>query len=303
MAIVYKKHSDIDFTKWDRAVDKAVNGSIYAYSWYLNTNCPGWDALITEDYSSIMPITHNRKFGIAYIFPPFFSGQLGVFSIHQLDESTLMNFLNAIPAKFKYLEQNLNTSCPKPSLLYSPLKKACQYISNEKEFVAAKATFSTNTKRNIEKALRAELEIKDGIHPDEVVTIFTQNKGKELKQFSDKEYGILNALFKHCLALKKGFTLGCVNRKGELLAAGFFTQSHGRVSYLKGGVNEAGKASGAMHLLMNHAIEKSLKQNHVFDFGGSSVESVARFNLGFTKSEYHYYQIKRNSLGILKWLK
>ncbi len=38
-----------------------------------------WDALVWNDYEAVMPLTWNRKYGIAYLYQPFLTAQLGVF--------------------------------------------------------------------------------------------------------------------------------------------------------------------------------------------------------------------------------
>jgi hypothetical protein len=62
------------------AIARSFNGIVYAYSWYLDIVSPGWDALVKDDYKSVMPLTWRKKYGIKYLYQPFFTQQLGVFS-------------------------------------------------------------------------------------------------------------------------------------------------------------------------------------------------------------------------------
>ena len=39
-----------------------------------------WDALVEDDYVSVMPLPYRKKMGVTYIFPPTMTQQLGVFS-------------------------------------------------------------------------------------------------------------------------------------------------------------------------------------------------------------------------------
>jgi hypothetical protein len=78
--INYIKHKDVDTEKWDRCIEQSVNGIIYAFSWYLDIVCDEWDALVDDDYESVFPLVKRKKFGINYIYPPFFTQQLGLFS-------------------------------------------------------------------------------------------------------------------------------------------------------------------------------------------------------------------------------
>ncbi len=78
--IKYLKHHEVAKDKWDECIDKAFNGIIYAYSWYLDLVSPEWEALIEDDYSIVFPLTQRNKNNINYLFQPVFTQQLGVFS-------------------------------------------------------------------------------------------------------------------------------------------------------------------------------------------------------------------------------
>jgi len=56
--IVYYKHNQIDFERWDKVITNSQNGLVYALSWYLNIVTPGWEALIEDDYEYIRQDCH-----------------------------------------------------------------------------------------------------------------------------------------------------------------------------------------------------------------------------------------------------
>jgi hypothetical protein len=66
-----------------------------------------WDALIMNDYETVMPLTWNKKYGIYYLYQPFFVAHLGVFG-NNLSSRIVQLFLENIPVKFKYWDFNLN---------------------------------------------------------------------------------------------------------------------------------------------------------------------------------------------------
>ena len=78
--IRYLRHNEIDREKWDACIAASENGLVYAYSWYLDVVHPEWEALVMDDYAAVMPLTGGRKFGVEYLFQPFFVQQLGAFS-------------------------------------------------------------------------------------------------------------------------------------------------------------------------------------------------------------------------------
>jgi hypothetical protein len=77
-----------------------------------------------------------------------------------------------------------------------------------------------------------------------------------------------------------------------------------RYVFLKSGVTGEGKSNGYMHLLFDDFISKHAGTPVELDFGGSSVESVARFYKNFGAKDCVYLQVKRNRLSRLaNWIK
>ena len=71
--IRYLKNHQIDRDKWDGCIQTSVQKSVYGCSWYLDVICSNWDALVEDDYVSVMPVTKNSKYLMNYIYPPFFA--------------------------------------------------------------------------------------------------------------------------------------------------------------------------------------------------------------------------------------
>ena len=112
--IKYIKHTEINKEKWDNCISSSHNKVIYALSWYLDAVSPKWSALVEDDYKTVMPISHNKKYGVNYAYQALFAQQLGVFSKDKVDASLCKLFVDAIPQKF--YEINLNTHNPTEKL-------------------------------------------------------------------------------------------------------------------------------------------------------------------------------------------
>ena len=106
--IRFIRNVEIDRSKWDQCISGSPFGIVYAWSWYLDRICTHWDALIWGDYLYVMPLVNNRKFGIRYIYQPFFTQQLGVFSKLNIEPEITDQFLDAIPDQFRLTDMNLN---------------------------------------------------------------------------------------------------------------------------------------------------------------------------------------------------
>ena len=100
-SVSYLQNANIDKVKWDKCIDTASNGLIYAYSFYLDAMAKHWDALVMNDYEAVMPVTWNKKYGVHYLYQPFLCASLGLFGKH-INREMLSAFLNKIPKRFKY---------------------------------------------------------------------------------------------------------------------------------------------------------------------------------------------------------
>ena len=108
---------------------------------------------------------------------------------------------------------------------------------------------------------------------------------------NDKSLTSLEALVK---SLKKDQLLKVVAvRKENTIVGGLFlVEFNHSLLYLKGAFTPDSKKEGAMYGVMQYAIELAKAQNKRFDFGGSRVEGVRRFNvnLGGKDVTYHSFE-------------
>ena len=153
-SIQYLTQQQIDKTKWDNCIDKAGNGLIYGYSFYLDHMAPHWDALVLNDYEIVMPLTWNKKYSIYYLYQPFLTAQLGVFG-NTITGETLEAFLKAIPGKFKFLDIYLNHNNVFPLKEFELYQRSNYVLDINKPYEELYTNYRENIQRNIRKALQA----------------------------------------------------------------------------------------------------------------------------------------------------
>ena len=294
--IRYLEHNQIDKKKWDATIEEC--GNIYAYSWYLDVVHPQWEALVEEDYVSVMPLTGGKKFGVHYLFQPYFVQQLGVFSKAPLTEEKMDEFLMAILRKNRFCEIRLNESNT-----LSKDNKLFEYHRNilldlNQDFKSIREHYHTNTKRNLTKAEGNNLQIVDTVIPYHVVALFTDNRGALLDKWGEAEYARLVALTKVAVNKKHAFILGVTEKGvGQLLCAAIFMKTKDRVTFLFSGLTEEGKQRQAMTFLLDQVIQKYANQPMTFDFEGSDDDNLARFYFGFGGHEVKYPSYRFNRLS------
>lgn len=283
----YLRHNEIDLQKWDDSISEF--GNIYTHSWYLDIVHPGWEALVEEDYHSVMPLTGGKKFGVKYLFQPYFVQQLGVFSKSPMTAEIVDSFLEAIPSKYRFAEIRLNESNT-----LDKIKEGVEYHRNvlldlNQSYESIRSNYHTNTKRNLAKAESNNLQLVDTVIPYHVVALFTDNRGALLNKWGDAEYARLTALTKVAVNHKSAFVLGVTEKGvGQLLCAAIFMKTKDRVTFLFSGLTEEGKQRQAMTYLLDQVIQRFANQLATFDFEGSDDENLARFYLGFGGKEVLY---------------
>jgi hypothetical protein len=295
--IKYYPHKSIDKIKWDSCIAHSVNELIYAYSWYLDKVVPGWDALVLNDYQSVMPLTRAVKMGIKYLYPPLFTQQLGIFSTDVPDVALTNRFLSLLPAKFKYVRIHLNE--------YNPVNKEQEYqvrLNNNHEIDLSFSydrlyeNFNRNCKRNIKKAENCGLKISQDISARSFVAFVKTNLEDQLKQLKRKDYHKLEDLTECLLSRQSGELYGCYSADGALCGVALFLLTERRCIFSVCASSIYGKQCQAMYLLVNNQIRKYAASGKTFDFSGSNMPGIAYFNSTFGSEIKNYPAITINYL-------
>ena len=298
--IQYLRNSEINFQKWDQCIQRSVNQKVYACSWYLNIVSPGWDALVENDYESVFPLTKNRKFGIEYLYQPFFTQQLGVFSDKLLSEEMVDRFLKAIPEKFSFIQINLNSLNK-----VDPAKYEVEFRSNFEldliqSYTRLSQQYNQNTSRNLKKAGKNILEVVRKVEPDELISLFMENFGKKEGKLTYRHYETLRMLMDHCIKRNQSSITGIRSQKNSLCAGVFLIYTHDRIIFHFAASGPESRENGAMFLLVDGIIRDHAGKQLILDFEGSSDPDLARFYKGFGANENHYPQVTLNRMpGIL----
>ncbi len=301
--IHYIKHKDIDKVKWDLCIEQSLNPMVYACSWFLDKACANWDALVMDDYRAIMPLPYNKKYFISYVFQPLFAQQLGIFAKHDITQEMLCTFIQAIPKKYKYTDIYLNE---KNQIFDDKIKtkKRKNFLLNlNQNYNKLQKNYNLNTKRNLKKSKRIELEIK-AVPYENVIAFYKQNKGLVTKGVKDKNYENLKELYKHAQQQNILLSKGVFNKSNEMIACACFFMYKNRITYSLGTASDLGREYSAMYLLFDHIIFLFSDHSMYLDFEGSDIENIARFFKGFGSEKVNFYRLQINRLPFfLRWLK
>jgi hypothetical protein len=294
--IRYLRHNEIDKAKWDNCISGSVNELIYAYSWYLDIVSPGWDALIEGDYEAVMPLTWNRKFGICYLYGPYFAQQLGVFSIKKADNDKIREFINSIPEKFRLIQINMNTFNHISTDSFAVNMNSNYELDISGAYSKIYSSYSRNCRRNIKKALDAKLAVDENISAREFMEFIKANLGGRLPELNRENYKTLKIILDTTLKSGSGKLYRVVTRENNPCAVGSFLFTSKRCIFSVCASSDEGKSSQAMYLLVNNVIECNSGKSMIFDFSGSNIKGIAYFNSSFGAEPVEYPYIYRNNL-------
>jgi hypothetical protein len=293
--ISYLENHQIDKQKWNETIEKCDYGNAYSYSWYLDAIFPSWTALVGNDYEYVFPIMVKSKIGIKYFYTPIYGMQFGLFSHHPIKVEIQEQFWDSIPFKINAIDISLNvynTFCPKKTTTFY---RYCQFVSLNKSYEEISQHYNKNLKRNLAKATSLNLKIVESENIEDVVSFFIQGRGSKLNDLNEEHFQNLRTLVLNGIRENKIKIYECYEDR-EIIASGFFSFCNNKIIYHKGGANHKGKKYGAMHLMIDHILRTYQNSNYIFDFGGSSIENVKKFNKNFTEEEYRYPVLKKTNL-------
>jgi hypothetical protein len=108
----------------------------------------------------------------------------------------------------------------------------------------------------------------------------------------------MHRLDRACAAHDARTLLFAVDARERVHAAAFLVHDTDVTYLLTSGVDTELRSSGAQSLLVWEAIRHAAARSRSFDFAGSMIESVERFNRGFGARQYPYLFVKRTRPGV-----
>lgn len=283
---------DIDYQKWDNLIHSSLQKNIYAMSWYLDVVSPGWKALVNEGYTKGIPLPVVKKWGIPYIRQPYFSQQLGLFTLEKPGEGEFEKSLKGIKSKFFkiiFSGNVVNENQDKSIKRMKGVELRPNYVlSLEKSYSEIYSQFNQNRKRDLKKATKNKLEFLESNDIEHVVSMMGELEGIDSPEVLKNFITLYNtAKEKKCAKLYYA-----IHPETGIHSGAVFWEYGNQIIYILGATNALGRASGANTFLFNSVIEKYSKSGFTLDFEGSSVESIATFYKSLGGQPCYYPLVK-----------
>lgn len=296
----YIHREKLDDEKYNQCIEKSSQTLLYAFTWYLDSVVDTWDALVLNDYEAVMPIPNAQKYFINYVYPPLWVLQLGVFS--QVEDDSRNDFIRCLEEKFNFVELRLNSKNSIDTSLH-PLSKKNQFqeLQLTSDYETIKDSYKSDRKKDLKRAANHHLYEKWEDNPESLLELFKNNVGKRTPDIHQSDYDKLKKLMDVCIHKKVGEVLS-VYETDKLVASAFFLKHQKTVTILCSSTDFMNRKNGANTFLIDKAISKYQRDYDLFNFGGSSIESIAKYFSSFGGQSVDYEFLKINNLSFLSRL-
>jgi hypothetical protein len=293
--IHFTSHSKIDKQKWDALIAASPQQNIYAYSWYLDIACPGWQAFIWDDYEAVMPLPVNRKWGISYVYRPYFVQQLGVYSKPGL-ENTVMHFAKKLLTHFRFVEYAFNHA----NQPFIAKHEKILWQAQDNYVLHQTPAYNQNLRRNLKQAFKHNLVVET-VDEKVIVDLFKNNKGKTIESLKAKHYQNLLKICRSVKAHASVYSAGVKVQQSYCAGMIIFNLNNQHV-FVFSATDNIAKQYKVMPFLIDNYLQQF--QPQIFDFEGSNHSNLARFYKSFGAQLQPYSMLKINTLPApVKWLK
>ncbi len=282
---------------------------LFFQPFWLNQLLENWDVLYAEHEEHFVFFIYQieKKFHFKFLRSPHLSPYSGflfssAFLHHTTQQFLIQQVLKAMP-NFDELNLDLHPSIPldidfgniEPRLKLTNILDLENLETVEKNYKPALKRQIKKAKKTIQIQTLNDIDLFYQLHEK---TFLKQNSAPKIPlQIFQKAWDV-------CLKNQCGQLFFAMDKSRNIHAALFLVYDNETAYYLAGGTDAAYYGSGAMSLLMHHAIVFSAEnKKRFFDFEGSMIPAVNRFFKNFSPEEIKYITLFKENSALLKFLK
>jgi hypothetical protein len=280
LRFIQREH--IDCEKWDALVKSDASVSVFSLSAYLDAVAENWCVFTDEEYTKGIALPFTFRLGVKTCYTAVFLRYVEWIGEQTVQFDKLISLLQA--------EFPGGQLCIKQDVLGYPSEEfVFQNIP-----VLTERTINSQAKRMLSKAEKKQFQLEEVDSIQEIQAIISEELPQKIASINDTSLSALEKLTSH---LKKENRLRIVAIKDQSITVGglYLVEFNDTVLYLKGAFTKEAKDAGAMYFAMNEAIKQAQAAGKNFDFGGSRVEGVRRFNVNLGGNDQVYFSYEWNN--------
>lgn len=203
--------NEIEKNKWNGTVHYAINGNVFGYYWYLKAVIGEWDAIVEEDYESVLPVITTPLKAHQYSLLK----ELGPYSVNPLTDQRMKSMLDIL------VKHNKSSLYPIHSHSSKRQLDSFKISSRSKSVLPGGSTYEDLTV-SYSDALKASINLKgyddvkiiSGLKPERLVGVLNENEMMK---------NALMRIMYNAMHRGIGFSSAIEDKaSGKVLAASFF---------------------------------------------------------------------------------
>lgn len=287
------RNNEIDLTLWDETIISSVNANLYPLSWYLNITCPEWEALITEDYRTVMPLPVSKRYLIPVISQPAFTWQLGIFSKDIMDEVLSEKFLRAIPSYYGIRSCQFNKFNILPASQSRNIRKYTTELELISSYAKIQANYSESALKKIQSAWQNRISIMHGVSNHDFLQFIYRFDRFSSKRIKPSGLTVLRQILSNALRNRMGEIHGAYTRENNLCAVILFIRFKGRQIIHLAAADHEGITDGALYLIIDQFIKENTEKNLILSVDDPSALSLRSLFKELGAKSYPFTTIKK----------
>lgn len=284
------KYHEIDFNKYNACIENSLQNSDYAQREFLDiVTGKSWELIIYDDYEAVMPVPLIVKFGFKIVLMPKLCQQLGIFSNQ---DSVYINnlFYNYLTKNYIVLFYAFNGNNEVSNI---GLKKS--YIIPKDQYSEVKKRYSIHRRRNVRIIgdLENNIIFRNSLKSEDKAFFVENMKGIKKKEDASIYFDLMQTLYE-----QKLMNIEILEYKNQIESmAGLYCGKTNHYLSLFVNKNPLSKTNIPSVVIDNY-LKKTIA-NQDFDFMGSDVENVAKFNERFGAIAYKYPIVSNSKKEVL----
>ncbi|WP_312762662.1 hypothetical protein [Epilithonimonas sp.] len=284
------KYHEIDFDKYNACIENSLQNSDYAKREFLDiVTKKSWELIIYDDYEAVMPVPLIVKFGFKIVLMPKLCQQLGIFSNQ---DSVYINnlFYNYLTNNYIVLFYAFNGNNEVSNI---GLKKS--YIIPKDQYSEVKKRYSIHRRRNVRIIgdLENNIIFRNSLKSEDKAFFVENMKGIKKKEDASIYFDLMQTLYE-----QKLMNIEILEYKNQIESmAGLYCGKTNH--YLSLFVNKNPLSNTNIpSIVIDNYLKKTIADQD-FDFMGSDVENVAKFNERFGAIAYKYPIVSNSKKEVL----
>lgn len=284
------KYHEIDFDKYNACIENSLQNSDYAQREFLDiVTGKSWELIIYDDYEAVMPVPLIVKFGFKIVLMPKLCQQLGIFSNQ---DSVYINnlFYNYLTKNYIVLFYAFNGNNEVSNI---GLKKS--YIIPKNQYSEVKKRYSIHRRRNVRIIgdLEKNIIFRNSLKSEDKAFFVENMKGIKKKEDASIYFDLMQTLYE-----QKLMNIEILEYKNQIESmAGLYCGKTNH--YLSLFVNKNPLSNTNIpSIVIDNYLKKTIADQD-FDFMGSDVENVAKFNERFGAIAYKYPIVSNSKKEVL----